>query len=184
MIRIFTVLVIVCVFACNKKDAYVNAPGILMSHVWYPYKTAIITVDSVSIATVDVSGNTQVQKNVKRSDTSYVLSQCVQQSFYHFEQNGALTINDMCNTSQQPLHASWTITQTNMMTIPFPWNTTSGYGGFMPGSGQLMQLDNRQFVFNTASGRSTYASSTNADGSKVYEMHAISINESITFNSL
>ena len=168
--------------ACNKKDNQpTSAPEILMAHVWYPYKNHIIRVDSIDVATVDVNGNTQYKNTVLKSDTSFLVNNCIQQSTYQFQQNGIVIIKDMCNTAQGDINSTWTITQTNILMFPFIVNTMTGSIGYNQAYGHVTKIDNSEFIFNTISGMNWFQGSNGPDGSTIFESHKVSISENMTY---
>lgn len=175
---------IVCLAACNKKEGEpIYPPEVLLAHEWYPYKTQIVKVDSITTVTRDATGNVQVQNTVTQSDSAFVLSGCLQQSTYHFQQNGVVTIKDQCSTTGTDITSSWFITQTNMLSFPFAPHALSGYSGFVPGSGQVIKIDHSEFVFNTLSQMYWFKETNGPNGARIGESHKLYITESITYRS-
>ncbi len=171
-----------CITSCNKKDAYsFSAPDILMKHSWSPVKTEIVKVDSITKWTISANGNLE-EESVTRTDTSFILKSCEQQTTYHFQPNGNLYIKDMCNSSQQDISSTWTITQTNMLTFPFKGNVFPR-NVIMMVQGHVTKINKSEFVLNTMGKISTMKSFDGPNGSKTYEGHNITITESMTYKS-
>ena len=183
--RIILILAtIICMIACNKKDHQpIYAPEILMAHLWYPYKNQVITIDSMNVTTVDFNGNAQNKNTVKKSDTSFIVNNCIQQSTYQFQQNGILTIKERCTPTQPDINSTWIITQTNMLTFPFVMTNTVGNNGYNFTFGHVTKIDNSEFIFNTISEKYWFQNSIGPNGTTIYESHKVSIIENMTYKS-
>jgi hypothetical protein len=154
--------------SCKKSDSQINASSVLTSHLWYPYKAEIITVDTNIIITHDSTGASHSQTIVRNMDTTIFLNQCLQNSGFKFQENGVLNVSNPCNLQNSTIDTSWSILQNSFLTTVSINDTSannyfsrlfSQYLGFFPGPadttysfsltrGLITQINNSEFVFN------------------------------------
>lgn len=162
----FQLLVIICFVSCKKNETQpVRSDDILMAHSWFPYQIQVVTLDSTTVNTYDSVGHRQTNTTGKKSDTTFLTSQCSQQSTYNFQQNGALTINDICNATAPNINGTWTITQTNILSIQYTRVNNSSFHYFS--TGLVSKIDNSSFIYHSSSSEVSILSSSDGPNNTV-----------------
>lgn len=143
-----------------------NISSILQNHLWYPYKTEIIIVDSLTISLLD-SNRVAYSKNttVTNLDTTIMADNCLAGSTFKFSANGNLNITNPCNSIAPLYDTTWLLVQNvflksvsindpqaqnyyyHHVILPFLFQPDSTYS-FYPTQGNITVIDNSQFIFN------------------------------------
>jgi hypothetical protein len=173
-------LATICIVSCKKNDTQpISSTDILMAHSWFPYQKEIVTVDSNTIVTADSVGHVQTKTTVKNSDTTFLTSQCLQQSVYSFQQNGTLTINNMCNASTPNINGTWTITQTNILSIQYATGNNSPFPLYYS-SGLVANIENSSFIYHDSESISNLYSTSYGPNNSIINAHEKVLTEEYT----
>ena len=161
---------------CSKDNA--DAASILMQKAWSPYEVDIHSVDSNTVTVTNKSSGVQtVTKTVITKDTSYLVSDCQQNSVYQFKGNAVQTIADACNSGSADYNGNWQITQTQ----EFTFTQFVLVGSFV--SGFLTEINDSRFIFKTVGNYYSFGTSIDANGNNVETDDAITYMTSLIFKS-
>jgi hypothetical protein len=92
--------------ACTKDNS--DPASMLINKAWSPYRVEILTVDSSRVVVIDKSTGEQKETNsVLKTDTTYVVDACQQNSVYQFKANGVQIITDACSYNISDYNSTW-----------------------------------------------------------------------------
>jgi hypothetical protein len=169
-------LALISFVACTKDNS--DPASMLMGKAWSPYQVEILTIDSSRVGVLDKSTGEQKETNsVLKTDTTYLVSACQQNSVYQFKANGVQIITDACSYNISDFNNTWTVTQTGQ--ISFSQFVT----GLVPVTGLLSEINTSQFVFNSIGINYAFGNSTDADGNQVSTTDIITTTRILTFKS-
>lgn len=103
---------LIILISCKKSEPPTDISTTLQAHLWYPYQTEIIAVDTITIQKYNpypflVSTKT----TIVNLDTIIISDNCLLNSTFKFTADSGVNITNPCNSIQPSNKASWSLFQ-------------------------------------------------------------------------
>ena len=167
--RNLVLVILTILFSCKKNEGSQNVSSILQSHLWYPYKTEIVTTDSLTIQLYDSNFSVYSKKTtILRLDTTINTDTCLLNSTFKFNGNGILDVTNPCNSLYPSYDTTWSVVQNIFLKtisinnpsvqsyyqhhfyflFPFSYSPPDTTYSFYSNQGKITDINNSQYIFN------------------------------------